>query len=272
MHLFNSRQKSLIGVVHLQPLPGAPRWQGDLERVIRFAIADAQSYERGGANALFIENFGDVPFTRGRVGPETIAALCAAGRAIRAAVRLPIGFNVLRNDACAGLALCAACAGSFVRVNVHSGAMVTDQGVIEGNAFETLRYRARISPEAKILADVHVKHAAPLGNISIEVAARDTVERGLADALIVSGTGTGEAADISDLKRVKRACPGTPVLIGSGVTVENLREYLADADGFIVGSSLKRGGRIDGPVDAKRVAALARAIAAPTPRRRREGG
>src|SRR5262249_15073629 len=155
--------------------------------LIEFAVHDARAYERGGAHALFIENFGDVPFTKGHVGPETIAAMAAAGRAIREAVKLPVGFNVLRNDACAALALCAACGGSFIRVNVHTGAMLTDQGLIEGNAYETLRYRQRICPEAAIFADVHVKHAVPLGDWTIEDSARDTVERGLADALIISG-------------------------------------------------------------------------------------
>src|SRR5262249_32304253 len=142
--IFTKHPKVLIGVVHLGPLPGSPRWGGDLERLIKLAVGDAPSYERGGGHALFVEKFGEVPFTKKRVEPETIAAMTAAGRAIRAAVKLPIGFNVLRNDARAALALCAACGGSFVRVNIHTGAMLTDQGVIEGEAYETLRYRERI--------------------------------------------------------------------------------------------------------------------------------
>src|SRR6266550_6568210 len=135
--LFSS-QTVLIGVVHLHPLPGSPRWGGRLDKIIRYARADALAYERGGAHAVFIENFGDVPFTRTNVGPETIAAMTAAGCAVRDAIKLPIGFNVLRNDARAALALCAACGGSCIRVNVHTGAMLTDQGIIEGNAHDTL--------------------------------------------------------------------------------------------------------------------------------------
>ena len=258
--LFSAHSKLLIGVVHLRPLPGSPRWRGDFESVVEFAVNDARAYERGGAHALFIENFGDVPFTRGRVASETIAAMTAAGRAIREAVKLPIGFNVLRNDARAALALCAVCGGAFIRVNVHTGAMLTDQGLIEGNAYETLRYRRRICPSAQIFADVHVKHAVPLGNWTIEDAARDTVERGLADALIVSGAGTGLATDLADVERVRRTCPATKVLLGSGVRLENVRDYLPVADGFIVASSLKLNGRLSNPVDPKRVAALVRAI------------
>src|SRR6185369_9195248 len=158
----------------------------NLEKVIAAAVADARTYERGGVHALFIENFGDVPFTKTNVGPETVAAMAAAGCAIRATVKLPIGFNVLRNDAHAALALCAACDGSFIRVNVHIGAMLTDQGLIEGNAHDTLRCRRQLCPQTKIFADVLVKHAVPLGDLSIEDSARDTLERGLADALIIS--------------------------------------------------------------------------------------
>jgi hypothetical protein len=252
--------KLLIGVVHLRPLPGSPRWEGDLESVIDFAVRDARAYESSGAHALFIENFGDIPFTKGGVAPETVAAMAAAGRAVGAAVKLPLGFNVLRNDARAALALCAACRGSFIRVNVHTGAMLTDQGVIEGNAYETLRYRRRICPEAQIFADVHVKHAVPFPNWTIEDAARDTVERGLVDALIVSGKGTGLQTDLMDVEKVRRTCPAVKILLGSGVTLANARDYLPVADGFIVGSSLKIDGQVANPVDPKRVAALARVM------------
>lgn len=255
--LFQSHRKVLIGVVHLKPLPGAPRHRQTMADIIKCAVADAVSYERGGAHALFIENFGDVPFTKTNVAPETIAAMSAAGCAVRAAVRLPIGFNVLRNDARAALALCAACGGDFIRVNVHSGAMLTDQGLIEGDAYNTVRYRESVAPGARIFADVHVKHAVPLGGESLEDAAGDTAERGLADALIVSGVGTGRAASLRDVERVRQACPQAKLLIGSGVNAGNVQEFLRIAEGVIVGSSLKRDGKLTNPVDPKRVAALA---------------
>ena len=258
--MFKFNRKTLIGVVHLPPLPGAPRWRGNLAAIIKHAVADARAYEQGGADAVFIENFGDAPFTKSAVGPETVAAMAAAGCAVRAAVKLPIGFNVLRNDARSALALCAACGGDFIRVNVHSGAMLTDQGLIEGNAYETLRYREAISPGAKIFADVHVKHAVPLGDWTLEDAAHDTLDRGLADALIISGVGTGMAADPADVRTVREAVPSARILLGSGVTRENAGEFLEFADGFIVGSSLKAGGKLSNPVDAKRVAALKRVM------------
>ena len=252
--------KLLIGVVHLKPLPGSPRWAGNLESIIDFAVADARAYERGGADAIITENFGDAPFTKTTVAPETLTAMTATGRAIRAAVKIPIGFNVLRNDARSALALCAACGGSFMRVNVHTGAMLTDQGIIEGDAYNTIRYRQALCPRVKLYADIHVKHAVPLGDFAIEDSAHDTLDRGLADALILSGTGTGVAADITDVERVRRACPRAKILLGSGVSVDNAREFMRVADGAIVGSSLKRAGKLANPVDPKRVAALARIL------------
>lgn len=258
--LFDLHPKLFIGVVHLKALPGAPSWHGNIDRVINHAAADAVALDRGGAHALFIENFGDVPFTKGSVGPETVAGMCAVARALKDYIKLPMGFNVLRNDAKSALALCAACSGSFIRVNVHTGAMVTDQGVIEGNAYETVRYRRQIAPLAQIFADVHVKHATPLGEPGLEASARDTIDRGLADGLIVSGTGTGRVTDLSELERVRRAVPKARILIGSGITRDNVKDYLQYADGVIVGTSLKFGGRVGNHVDVKRVAALAKLI------------
>lgn len=255
-----SKNKILIGVIHLAPLPGSPRSKENLTSLIRSAVADARAYEQGGADAIFIENFGDVPFTKNSVAPETIASMAVAGRAVRDAVKIPIGFNVLRNDAHAALALVASCGGSFVRINVHTGAMLTDQGLIEGNAYETLRLKKNLCPDAQIFADVHVKHAVPMGNWTIEDSARDTMERGLADALIVSGSGTGMATDLEDVRRVRNACPKAKILIGSGITVKNVQTFLPIIDGVIVGSSLKRNGKLENPVDAKRVNALKRAM------------
>jgi hypothetical protein len=260
--LFRPHHKTVIGVVHLKPLPGSPKWSGNFESIIAAALVDARAYERGGADAVIIENFGDAPFTKSRVGPETIAAMSAAGSAVRAAIKLPLGFNVLRNDPQTALALCASCGGSFIRVNVHTGAMLTDQGVIEGDAYGTVRYRERICPSASIFADVHVKHAVPLGNFEIENSAHDTLERGLADALIISGTGTGRVAEITDVQRVREACPSAKILIGSGINTENIREFLQYANGVIVGSSLKRDGKLFNPVDPKRVAALVKSARA----------
>jgi uncharacterized protein len=161
------------------------------------------------------------PFINARCPPRQLRRWQLSELLSERLLKLPIGFNVLRNDGRAALALCGSCGGDFVRVNVLSGAMVTDQGIIEGNACAVTRLRPQLAPSAKILADIHVKHAAPLANVPLEIAARDTVERGLADALVVSGSATGQTTSLDDVKRVRSACPQIPILIGSGATVAN---------------------------------------------------
>ena len=255
-------RKRLIGVVHLAPTPGSPRADGDLARLLERAAADARALAGGGCDALIVENFGDAPFHPRRVPAETVGALALAlERVAQAAPGLPVGVNVLRNDARAGLGLCALGLASFVRVNVHVGAAVADQGLLVGRAHATLRERARLCPGAKLLCDVHVKHAVPLGGGSLEDAARDTLERGLADALVVSGSRTGAAPEARELERVRAAVGGAAVLlVGSGLDAANARSLAALADGAIVGTALKRGGRVEEPVDAARVAAVRAAL------------
>ncbi len=260
MNLDWSRGKVLIGVVHLPPLPGSPRFASAIQPVLHRAVTDAQAYEKGGASAVIIENFGDTPFTAGSVAPETIAAMARVGAAVRSAIKLPIGFNVLRNDARAALGLAAACDGSFIRVNVHTGAMLTDQGIIQGNAYETVRVRAQLCPGVKILADIHVKHAVLLGDESLASAAANTWHRGHADALIISGHSTGAPALATDAEIVRQACPDAPTFIGSGFNAENAKDFLPLINGAIVGTSLKKNERVSNPVDVDRVKALVRVM------------
>ena len=255
--LFGST-KPLIGMVHLGPLPGSARG-GSMDAVIDDAVRDARLLERGGFDAVLVENYGDAPFFPDAVPPETIAALAVAVAAVDAAVKVPVGVNVLRNDARAALGIAAATDAAFVRVNVHVGAMVTDQGVIQGRAHETLRLRRLLGSQTLILADVLVKHAVPLAILDATLAAQDTAVRGCADALLVTGESTGRATPLATLRAVRAGAGDTPVLVASGVTADSIRRLLAEADGAIVGTAVKRGGRTTAPVDAARVAALVRA-------------
>ena len=173
--------------------------------------------------------------------------------------KIPIGVNVLRNDAISALAIAAVTNADFIRINVHTGAMLTDQGVMQGKAHETVRYRSVLQSDVKIFADVAVKHAVPLGQINVASIARDTYYRGLADALIVTGAGTGESTDLKQLKIVKEAVPHAKAFVGSGVTINNLAETLQCADGVIVGTSIKRDGVTTNEVDPIRVRALIKA-------------
>lgn len=227
-----------------------------MDRVLDSAERDARLLEQGGVDAIMVENYGDTPFFPGRVPSETTAAMTAAVLAVRRSIGVPVGVNVLRNDAATALSICAATGASFIRVNVHTGAMLTDQGWIGGKAHETLRLRQRLGSNAAILADVFVKHATPPAGLTIEDAARDMWERGHADGLIVSGTGTGTPTSLADLERTKAAVPGALLLIGSGLTRDNALSLLRVADGAIVGTSLKRDGRAENEVSLERVRQL----------------
>jgi membrane complex biogenesis BtpA family protein len=252
--------RGVIGMVHLAPLPGSPRWAGSIDEVTRAALSDARALADGGADALLIENFHDAPFTGGRVDAATVAAMAAVARRIADAVPLPLGINVLRSDGRSALAVAVAAGARFIRVNVHVGATLTDQGVIQGDAHALLRERRMLGVAVRILADVRTKHGAPLADIPLEQEARDCVERGLADGLIVSGAATGEPTAPGDLKRVRDAVPEIPLLVGSGATPASARELLAVADGLIVGTAVKRDGVVGNPVDAERVRRLVAAV------------
>ncbi len=276
-----STAPQLIGMVHLGPLPGAPGFAGDFEAVLERSVADALALADAGFDALMIENYGDVPFFADRVPPITTAAVARAVATVRAAVSQPLGVNVLRNDGLAALSIAATCGAQFIRVNVLSGAMYTDQGLVSGRAAEIARARAAWAPEIEILADVFVKHAAPPPGLTLEEAAADTYHRGLADALVVSGPATGRAPDQKTIAKVRRAVPDAPLLIGSGATSRNVGRLLEAADGVIVGTDVKTKGRVENPVDPNRAAALARAATAgpqeskparSKPKRKREPG
>ena len=245
----------IVGMVHLKPLPGSPGFGGSLAEVLDAALADARALDEGGVDAIMIENYGDVPFRKRGAEPHTIAAMTLAAMEARRITAKPLGINVLRNDPLAALGIAAVCGAMMIRVNVHTGAMLTDQGIIEGDASGTLDYRTKLRSGTAILADVHVKHAAPLAPIPIEVAAADAVERGLADALIVTGSRTGSGADIAELRAVRGAVE-RPVLVGSGVTDRTIGELLRECDGAIVGSWLKVDGDVSRPVDLERVKRL----------------
>lgn len=249
----------VVGMVHLAALPGAPAWDGSMTDVVRRALTDAGILRDEGFDGLLVENYSDAPFHGRRVPSETVAAMAVVVAEVVDGVSLPVGVNVLRNDARAALAVAVATGARFIRVNVHTGSMWTDQGLLEGRAAETVRARETLGADVAILADVHVKHATPPAGSRIEDAAADCWARGRADALIVSGAGTGAPTDTADIEAVRAAVPPAPILVGSGTTPGNVRALLAASDGLIVGSAVMTGGVAGAGVDRERARALVRA-------------
>jgi hypothetical protein len=253
LHQIFKTPNPIIGVVHLLPLPTSPRWGGSLKAVIDRAEQEATALASGGVDGLIVENFFDAPFTKNHVDPAVVSAMTLIVGRLMNLVTLPVGINVLRNDAQSAMAIATCVRAQFIRVNVLTGVMATDQGVIEGQAHQLLRYRRELGSDVKILADVLVTHARPLGAPNLTTAVQETIERGLADGVILSGWATGSPPTLEDLELASAAADGTPVFIGSGANWENISTLMQAADGVIVSSSLKRRGRIEQPIDPIRV-------------------
>lgn len=257
--IFHTTQP-IIGVVHLLPLPTSARWGGSLNAAIDRAEQEAVALVSGGVDAITIENFFDAPFPKTTVDPAVVSAMTVIVTRLQELVSLPIGINVLRNDSLSAMAIASCTGAAFIRVNVLSGVMATDQGIIEGCAHELLRYRRELGSDVQILADVLVKHAHPLSSSDLTDAVQDTIQRGLADAVILSGSATGKPPSIEDLQLAKAAAGNTPVLIGSGANCDNIASLMQFADGAIVASSLKRHGKIENSIDPIRVSQFVEAM------------
>jgi membrane complex biogenesis BtpA family protein len=261
MDVFEGRP-AVVGMVHLPPLPGAPEF--DSRTAVRDrALADAEALVDGGVDAVLVENFGDAPFYPEDVPKHVVAEMTAATASVADAVDCPVGVNVLRNDAAAAVSVAAAAGASFVRVNVLAGARVTDQGLLEGQAHETMRLRDRVDADVAVLADVDVKHSAPLAERDLATTVADVVERGHADGVVVSGRATGAGVDFDHVAAVASLADeyGVPTVVGSGVTAETVADLLGAADGAIVGTAFKADGVTRNPVDPERVRRVVERVA-----------
>jgi len=260
------RVGGFIGVVHLPAMPGDPRYEsGGFDGVYDFALRDADALIEGGADGIIVENFGSAPFWRGdrasRIPPHQLALMTRVVGELVTRCALPVGVNCLRNDVHSALGIAAATGAAFVRVNVHTGAYLTDQGVIEGEAAESLRYRGAIgATHVKILADVLVKHAAPMAPLNISDAVKDTLHRGCADGVIVTGIATGGAVDEGELSEAAQAAGDEAVFVGSGLDPTRAQALAARLTGALVGTWLKQEGILEAPVDPRRVRSFADAV------------
>lgn len=259
--LWPKKQNVVIGMLHVPALLGAPLSNQSFAKIKEFVLADAKALRDGGVDCLLMENFGDIPFSPSRVSAHVVSLMTALACQVKSVTHLPLGINVLRNDGLSAMAIAVASEADFIRVNVLTGARVTDQGVIEGIAHDLLRYRRELNaPHVKILADVDVKHSVALAPRPIKDEVDDMIKRGLADAVIVSGSGTGKPINHQVLEDVASVVGGTPIVLGSGVTSQNIKDFKSLAWGFIVGTSLKKDGLVQNPVDVTRVKELMKAL------------
>lgn len=247
----------LIGVIHLPPLPGSPRFVGAFEEVVDFAAANAKALEEAGFDGVILENFNDAPFKPRVKEPETIAAMAVVAREVRRAVSIAVGVNLLRNSAPEAAAVAAVAGARLIRANALCEAVSAPEGILEPVAREVAEVLARLRADVAVLADVYVKHGSPLHSRPLREVALDCAERGGASALVVSGARTGSPPSPEAV--AEAASAGLPVYVGSGTRPENLGLFRG-AYGFIVGTYLKGS---DGSIDidkARRYAASASAV------------
>ncbi|RWP24016.1 BtpA/SgcQ family protein [Mesorhizobium sp.] len=250
------RTKVVIGVVHLSPLPGAPRYDGEaVEAIYQRGLNDASSYLDGGCDGVIVENHGDIPFAKpDDIGPETAAYMAVISDRIRREFGKPIGINVLANAAIPALAIASASGAGFIRVNQWANAYVANEGFVEGESGRAARYRAKLRANGiRVFADAHVKHGAHaiVADRPVEELVKDLVFFD-ADAIIATGQRTGHAADLSYISMIKEAAD-RPTLVGSGVTPDNANDILGIVDGVIIASALKHDGVWWNQVDPARV-------------------
>lgn len=257
---FLKDSKSVIGMIHVDALPGTPKYNAPMPEVIAKAKAEALQYQAAGIDLLLIENMHDVPFSRA-VGPEIVAAMAILGYEVKNTTGLRCGLQILAAANQAALAAALAAGLDFVRVEGFVFGHLADEGYIDGCAADVLRYRRQIgADDILVLTDIKKKHSAHALTADVDIVeTAHAAEFFLSDGVIVTGVATGAAANLDELQAVKQAVE-IPVLVGSGVTTENVDRYLAYADGLIVGSSFKFNGRWDQGVDVARVKAFMKRV------------
>lgn len=251
--LFSSL-KPVIGMIHVGALPGTPANSQSVAEIIAQAAREAALYRSAGVDGIAIENMHDVPYLRGEVGPEIVAAMALVGQAVKAESRLPVGIQILAGANLEAMAVAHAANLDFIRAESFVFAHVADEGLIQSSAAKLLRYRKQIGAErVQVWADVKKKHSshAITADISLGVMA-ETVEFMRGDAVIITGGVTGDPPQLDDVEEAKAHCR-LPVLLGSGVDDKNIAEFWPKADGFIIGSFFKREGKWQNEVEARRV-------------------
>lgn len=243
-----------IGMVHVLPLPGSPAWGGSMQAVLDAAYSDAEALVAGGCDAILVENMGDLPYLRGFVHPETVAAMALATHTV-CSVGLPTGVQILAGANREALGVATSTGASFIRAEAFAYAHVADEGILEASAGPLLRARRTMDSSVQIWADIKKKHASHsiTHDLSLADVAKGHAFCG-ADALIVTGTSTGEPTQIQDVRDAKTA--GLPVAVGSGVTPENIKDLAQESDALIVGSWIKKDGDWRNRVDLQRVQTL----------------
>ncbi|HEY0726888.1 MAG TPA: BtpA/SgcQ family protein, partial [Pyrinomonadaceae bacterium] len=250
-----SRPKPVIGVIHVGALPGTPRSSQSVSELISLARDEAKLYRESGVDGVIVENMHDVPYLRGEVGPEIVAAMTAIAAEVKRECGLPVGVQLLAGANIEAMAVAHAADLDFIRAEGYAYAHVADEGLIQASAAKLLRYRRMIgATRVQVWTDVKKKHAAHAITADVSLGeTAETVEFMGADCVIVTGSATGKPPNVADVREAKSHCH-LPVFLGSGITQNNVSEFYNHADGFIIGSAFKLDGLWSNTVDPARVA------------------
>jgi len=251
--LFNT-STPVIGVIHVGALPGTPRGEKSVAELVRQAQEEARVYRECGVDGVIIENMHDVPYLKGEVGPEIVAAMTAIGGEVKVECGLPVGIQILAGANIEAMAVAHAAGLDFIRAEGYAYAHVADEGIIQASAAKLLRYRKMIGAErVQVWADVKKKHSAHAITADVSLGqTAETVEFMGADCVIVTGSVTGEAPQVADVKEAKTHCH-LPVFLGSGISDSNIDQFYNEADGFIIGTYFKVDGLWSNTIDPTRV-------------------
>lgn len=240
---FDLNNYPLIGMIHLPNLTE----NINLEETYQYAISEAALLEGLGYSAVMIENFNDSPFAKSSISEEILIKYSMVLHEVSKNTKIPIGVNILRNACVQAMKVASVLELPFIRCNIWEGAYVTDQGIIEGAAYDVIKTRRDLNSTTKILADIHVKHASPMGNFSLVESAENALLRGKADQLVISGASTGKAPDKKKLKLLSEN--NFKPIIGSGISADNLLDYSKYISGAIIGTSIKINKNVSNQID-----------------------
>ena len=251
------KKAKIFGMVHLRALPGTPRHNLSIQEITDLALQEAQVLYDAGLNGIIIENMHDIPYLKRTVGPEIVASCTVVAQTLRAAFpNWSLGLQILAGANKQALAVAAASGLDFIRSEGFVFAHVGDEGILESDAGELLRYRKQIGAEqVQIICDIKKKHAAHsiTADINIEAYAH-AAQFFLADGVLLTGQATGHAASMAELETLQNIRENLPVWIGSGITQENLKVYVYLADALVVGSHFKADGYWENELSSERIA------------------
>lgn len=254
----SSDYKEIIGMVHLKPLPTAPQGCLTLDEIVDAALEDLKSLEAGGITTAIVENMFDAPYANSP-DLETVIALSYVLGYLARKTSVKLGVNLQATCGTEEMSIASICGLDFIRAESFVEMRMNSSGIMWNMCADLMRKKRALRSNVRVLADINVKHSSPIIQQSIDDLIYEAIEAG-ADGVILTGLATGSAPSVTDAEIYKKKCENTRLYIGSGVNAANVKGLMQFADGVIIGSSIKKDGKVENPVDVERVKDFMRAL------------